>query len=261
MPDLLYKTLAEVPEELKAEATQKDGQYVVSVVPKTKLDEFRNNNIALSRERDELKNKVTTYSSLVGEDPEKAKGELNELRTTYQRVKDGSLKGSDAIEAAVKERIKDTETNYQGQLATLGTKLQEKDASVAALADQLNRSLIDRDVTNAVLAGDSGVNPAALPDILTRAYGTFKVVNGQLVAKSGDAVIYGSDGVTPLKPKEWLAKVLKDSPYLGKQSAGGGANGGGNGGEGGDPYYGMGKEAYDKLLPAAKLNLYRKNKK
>lgn len=257
MPDLTYASKEAVPEGLREFAKEANGSFVVSVVPKQKLDEFRENNITIARERDELKTKVATYVALVGEDTTKAKTDLEALKITSQQVADGKLKGSDAIEAEVTRRITEVKTNYETQLREAGVKLQTAEAAKADYEGRFKRSTVDREITNAVLHPESGINPAALPDILTRAYGFYSVEgDGKLVARQGDAVIYGADGVTPMAPREWLGKVLEQAPYLGKQSAGGGASGNNSGKTPG----GLSQDAFDKLPAVERLALARKAK-
>lgn len=253
MPDVKFKSLDEVPEGLREHAKQVDGAFVINVVPKVKLDEFRETNISLAQERDALKTRVQGLAEIVGEDPEKFKTELEALRHTDQLVKDGKLKGSDAVENAVQERLENVKTSYEQQLAEMGQKLEAANQRGNDFESKFKRSQIDREITNAVLAKDSGVNPQALPDILARAYGVYQVKDdGTLVAMKGDAVIYGSDGATPMSPKEWLTKLLAEAPYLGLSSNGGGAFG-----DRGDTVGGMSKEEFNKLDPATRIAKYR----
>lgn len=253
MPIIKFKTKEEVPEGLTA--VEKDGAYVVDVVEKTKLEEFRTNNISLARERDELKNKVSTYASLIGDDPDTFKGELEELRTTHQQVKDGKLKGTDAVEAEVTRRVASVKEGYDAQIKTLSTERDRERQGREALDARLRRSIIDSAVTQAILASDSGINPATTPDILSRAYKLFTVnEKEELVPKQGDAVIYGSDGATPMSVKEWLQKLQVEAPYFSLQSAGGGASGNADS----KLPKGYTQETWDKLSPQERIKLARR---
>lgn len=259
MPDIKYASEDAIPEGLREFAKKADdGSYVVAVVAKSKLDEFRDNNINIARERDELKNKVATFASIAGEDFDKFKDNVKTWQTTYQQVQDGKLKGSEAVETEVNRRLTEVKTNYENQLREAGQKVNTLEAARNEYEMKYKRSQIDREITNAVLHPESGINPAALPDILTRAYGFYHVSDdGKLVAKQGDAVIYGADGVTPMQPKEWLGKVLEASPYFGKQSTGGGAAGAG----GNKSYGGLAQAEFDKLPAHERLALARSARK
>jgi hypothetical protein len=224
MPDLTYAKREDIPADLADHVKEVEGKFVVSVVPKANITEFRDRNIAISKERDALKALVDSYTGAVGDDVEKIKNELAQLRQIDADVKAGNLKGDVAIRAEVDRRLKEVNERHSEALAKAA---QERDAEKAAriAADQkLKRSIVDQAVTNAVLAKESGVNPTALPDILHRAHSIFSVAeNDKLIAKDGDAIRYGNDGVTPLSPQEWLTRVLVEAPYLALQSNGGGA--------------------------------------
>jgi len=100
-------------------------------------------------------------------------------------------------------------------------------------------------------------NPAALPDILSRAASTFVVQpDGSIIPKRGDTVVYGADGVTPMTVKEWLTKLVQEAAYLGKPSTGGGANGTVPGGAG--QKYGMSDAAFNALPAQERIRLARK---
>jgi hypothetical protein len=252
--ELSYDNLDAVPEELRGDAKQNGTKFVVNVVSNKKLSEFRDNNIALSQERDTLKGKVGTYETLVGPDVEKFTGELTELRTIAQKVKDGSLKGSDAIEQAVQNRVKETKESYETQLRDAGGKLTSVTAERDTWKQKYEQSVLQQQITSAVVHKDSVANPEALADILARAERVFQVQpDGSVVPKKGETVIYGADGTTPMSAKEWLAKLVAEAPYLGKSSAGSGAAGN----RAGDQMYGMSHEAFMQLDPAERIRRHR----
>lgn len=254
MPDVIFTALEQIPEGLREDAKQVDGKFVVNLVPAKKLTEFRDNNINLSRERDELKSKYEAVIPLIGDDPTKFATELNELRSTAQLVKDGKLKGSEAIQAEVENRIKTQRETLEGQLREAGQKLQATDSDRNQWKTKYEKSVLHQKITNAVIGKDSVANPEALPDILARAEQLFVVQpDGNIVPKKGDTIIYGSDGASPMSPTEWLTKLVSESPYLGKSSAGGGANGGRDGGN----KFGMTDEAFQKLPPQERIKLAR----
>lgn len=256
MPDIKFKTKDEIPEELRGDAKEVDGGFAVNVVPKARLDEFRDKNIAVMQERDGLKAKVTLYASLVGEDPEKFKGELESLRSVEQQVKDGKLTASKSIDEEVSRRLNEGKAGYETQIRTLATERDNERRAREQSETKFRRSIIDREITSAALSGEAGINPSALTDILTRAHAVFHVgENDALVPKKGDTIIYGSDGVNPMAPKEWLKKLVQEAPHFAKPSSGGGAAGGSNA-----EFGGMSQEAFLKLSPTARLDLARKAK-
>lgn len=258
MPEIKFDSLDAIPEGLRETAKEDGGKYIINVVPKSKLDEFRDNNTALSQERDTLKASVASLTSIVGEDPATFATELAELRTTSQQVKDGKLKGSDAIETEVANRVASMKGDYERRLLEVGKDAANWKDKAEASDQKFRRSLIDRAVTNAVLAESSGAQPQALTDILARAYAVFSVDDGgKLLAKDGEATIYGADGATPMTPAEWLDKLKEQAPYFFKSSGGGNAGGNGDGGLPG----GIGAEQFNNLSGAQQLAALRRSQK
>lgn len=252
MAVITYSARADIPEDLVEFVKEADGKFTVDVGPKVKINEFRDNNIALKQERDALKSKLESFGKL-GDDPTKLVDELKALREVDQLVKDGKLKGSDAITAEVEKRLKEARDSYEAQIKDLTNKVGATEQKAAQADQKWRGSVLDQRITNAVLADDSNVNPATLPDILARARSIYTVTDdGKLVPKKGDAVVYGADG-DPMQPKEWLTKVLTEAPYLGKSSAGGGADGG----TGGKELGGMSQEAFGKLSPEERITRFR----
>jgi len=260
MPDIFFSSKEEAPEglrEILVEDTA-SGKFKASVVPNAKLQEFRDNNISLAKERDELKAFNDKVRPLVGDDVDAFGNEINDLRTTKRQVEDGTLKGTDNIEKEVSTRVAQMEQNYQTQLAELGTKFQNASDFGQNMASKYQDSVRDREITNAVLNAESGANPEALPDILHRARELFKVQeDGSLIAKNGDTTVYGADGATPMTPNEWLGKLLESAPYLGKASAGGGAAGE----RGGEKFGGLNAKEFGELSPQQRLALHRQGSK
>jgi hypothetical protein len=259
MPDIFYDTLDQVPEEFRehAKAVEGGSKLAVNVVLKSKLDEFRENNIKVSTERDQFKTRAEALAGIVGEDADAFVTELTELREVAQKVKDGKLKGDDSVAKEVENRVatmrQDSERQIQAATKEVGA---WKEKALAA-ESKFKRSQVASAVTNAVIAAESGVEPSALPDILERAYKTFQVTDdGGLLAKDGELTLYGGDGSTPLTVAEWVGKLKDSAPYFFKGSSGGGA--GGN--SGGARPAGMSEADFQKLPPAKRLELAHKHK-
>lgn len=254
MPKIIFETLDQVPEWLRGDAKEVNGKVEADVVQSAKVNEFRDNNIKLSTERDSLVKEKELFTSLIGEDVEAFKTEIEALRKTKQEVDDGKLKGSDTIAKEVEARVLNLKGDYEKQIQAANKETVAYKEKAASLETRLKNTHIDRAITSAVLDEDSGVDPRALPDILERARKVYTVEgDDKLVAKDGEAVIYGSDGATPLPPSEWLDKLKEQAPYFFKTSQGGGATG-----SDGKLPAGLTQEQYDKLSGAEKLALSRK---
>ena len=248
MPDIFYDTLDVVPADLREYAKESDGKVVVSVVPKVKLDEFRNNNIAISQERDTLKGAVTRFVSILGtEDLDAVENEVKELRTVGQKVKDGKLVADTSLEEAIAQRTKTMRDSYEENSRRTAAETAAWKDKAGSLDLELRRGEISRAVTAAALDEQLGVHASAIPDILQRAFGVYTVTDDRkLVPKRGEAVIYGEDGTTPMPPKEWLKELRNEAPHFFKGSTGGGAQGGQGG-----TRYGMTDKEF-AALPAEK---------
>lgn len=257
MPKIIFETLDAVPEWLRGDAKEAAGKVEVDVVQSSKLNEFRDNNIKLSTERDALLKTTSELTALVGEDVEAFKTEIEMLRKTQQEVNDGKLKGSDAVAKEVESRVQNLKGDYEKQIQAANKEVGAWKEKAVSLETKLKNTHIDRAITSAVLDENSGVDPRALPDILERARKVYTVEgDDKLVAKDGEAVIYGSDGATPLPPNEWLEKLKEEAPYFFKKSEGGGATG-----SDGTIPPGMTQESFDKLSGAKKLAAVRSMKR
>jgi hypothetical protein len=227
MPIINFASLDLVPEGLKEFAkTEDSGTVTVNVVPNEKLTEFRNKNVDLSKRIEAIEPTLERYKSVVGEDVDVFTTELTGLRDTSKRVKDGELKTNDEIEQTVQERIKAIRDGYEDNAKGLRNEATTFKQRAENLAIELDRNKIAGEVTSAVIVPESGVRPEALHDVLTRAYTIFKVEDGKLVPKNGEATIYGANGADPMTPAEWLVKLRDQAPHYFKGNNGGGANGG-----------------------------------
>lgn len=236
MPEIAFETLDAIPEPLRPEAEERDdGKVYINVVPKKKLDEFRDTNIKLSQERDSLTKAMEQYKGLVGEDPDGFKKQYSELQKIRQRVQDGELVASTSLEEAISSRTKELRADLEGKLKAIESDRNAWKDKASTVEQRHRRSIIDRAITNAVVAKESGARTEALSDILERAYKVFKVEDKegqeQVIPYAGDQVMYGADGASPMSPAEWLGKLRESSPYF-FQSSGGGGGGSGEFGSG-----------------------------
>ncbi len=253
MPIMTFDTLEAIPEELREGHTEtEDGKFTINVVPKTKLDEFRNKNTELMQAQEALAPTLQRMKSLVGEemDLDAFEQDIAGMREIAQKVKDGELTTSGEIEKAVAERLENVKAGFEqnnkaerdGRIKAEG----ERDEARAELA----KTNVNNAITAAVVAPDSGVRPDALADILQRAAGIFVWKDGKPVPMKGESIIYGGDGSEPMTPKEWLVKLRDEAPYFFAGNGGGGADGGKD-----KKYGGMSPAEFAKLSPTEKLRI------
>ncbi len=226
MPIISFESLDMVPEGLKPHAKDDTttGKVVVNVVPEAKLSEFRDKNISLSKEAEDLTAKYSRLHQIVGDDADAFLSDVESMRQTVQRVKDGDLREGRAIEEAIAKRTDEMRRGYQDQLAT---ESREKNAWKQRAESENGRykeQVIVSAVKDACMDGEMGILSSAVEDITERAKRVFRVTDdGRLNAYNGDAMIYGGDGTSSVTPKEWVAKLKEEKPYYFKQSHGGGA--------------------------------------
>ncbi len=214
-----FKSREEIPAELANLYVEREGVFVLDaegVVEKAKLDEFRTTNLALTKERDELKQRFE------GIDPE----QVRQLAEEKLRLEEEKQLKAGEVEKVMETRIKNLREEWDKQVKALSG---ERDS----LTSRLTAIQIDQGVTTA--ATKRGLRPTAIPDITARARLVFRLVNGSPRAFEADGTTlrYGKDGVTPMTLEEWVEAQVADAPHLFESNAGGGAAGNASGGSGG----------------------------
>lgn len=212
------KSKDDIPAGLEAHYVERDGGWVLDAdgaADKAKLDEFRSTNVALLKERDELKTRFD------GIDPEEVRKLANEKKALeeQQRLKAGEF------DKVLEARLKSAKAEWEKQLSALTSE-----------RDTLNARLVTIQIDQAVVteATKRGLRSTAIPDITSRARNTFRLVNGvpQAFEADGQTARVGKDGLTPMTLAEWIDTQVSDAPHLFESNAGGGAAGNGSGGVG-----------------------------
>jgi hypothetical protein len=215
---LKLKSKDEVPAELVNLYVERDGAWHLDVegaVDKAKLEEFRATNVALMKERDELKQRFE------GIDPE----EVRKLADEKRRLEEAQQLKAGEVEKVFETRLRGVKGDLDKKLAGLTS---ERDA----LTTRLTAIQIDQAVVTE--ATKRGLRASAIPDITSRARNTFRLVNGvpQAFEADGQTARVGKDGMTPLSLAEWIDMQVSEAPHLFESNAGGGAAGNGSGGAG-----------------------------
>jgi len=171
---------------------------------KAKIEEMRATNIAVLKERDELKRRFE------GIDPD----QVRQL-------------------AAEKARLEEEQRLKEGKFSeVLAEKLKAAVSPVAAERDQAQARLAELLIDQAVVAEATqrGLRPTALPDLTARARAAFKLVGGVPQIFDGEKVRPGKDGYAPMSLAEWVEALGSDAPHLFEANAGSGAAGSSSGG-------------------------------
>ncbi|HMJ90394.1 MAG TPA: hypothetical protein VK530_11285 [Candidatus Acidoferrum sp.] len=212
------KSKDEVPAEHLSLYTERDGAWFLDVegaVEKAKLDEFRANNIAITKERDELKQRFD------GIDPDAVRA----LAAEKQKLEEQAQLKAGEVDKVIETRVKAMRGELEKQIGAITTERDALNARLVAIQ-------IDQGVTAA--ATKRGLRATAIPDITSRARGVFRLVNGVPIAfeQDGKTVRAGKDGVTPMTLEEWVDAQVSEAPHLFESNAGGGAAGNTSGGSG-----------------------------
>ena len=212
---LKYKhaTPGDIPAEHAALYVERDGAWHLDVegaVDKARLEEFRATNVALLKERDDLRQRFE------GIDP----AAVRKLAEEKRQLEEAQQLKAGEVEKVLESRVKGVKADLEKQLAGVA---QERDSLHARLsAIQIDQAVVSE-------ASKRGLRPSALPDITARARQTFRLVNGVPQAFEGDGQTprAGRDGVSPLSLAEWLDTQVSEAPHLFEANAGGGGGGGG----------------------------------
>lgn len=250
--NLTFASAAEIPDDLKGAEKQEGDKFIVSVVPNKKLEEFRETNIKVVKERDSALEEKKRITTLLGtEDIEEFTKTLPELRDAHQKVKDKTFVEAKGLNVAIEERTREMKESFEKQLKDAGDVRKNVETDRDNYKNKYRRLSISNAISAALMEGKSGLRTDALPVIMDQAFNTFRVTDEEkVVPYQGDAILYGADGSTPMTPTEWLKKLGEQMPFLLKESQGGGGGGGSGTGSGVDT---------SKMTPQQKMQYARQN--
>jgi len=181
-----------------------DGKYalqVEGVVPKARLDEFRDKNIELMKTMEQYK----------GVDPD----QYQELLDLKRKVDESKLVESGKVDEAVQQRVQTLQSEYD-------EKIKEYESKLGDAQSKLEKTLLSSELQGKAIK--VGAYESALDDIESRARQVYKLVDGEILPiDSKGQVIYGRNGSDPMPMSEWLKGLAKEAPHLFKGSEGGGA--------------------------------------
>jgi len=179
---------------------------------KAKISEFRDNNIKILKEKEEMKKQVEELSKkMEGVDLE----EYRTLKETKEKIADEDLKKKGNLEEIVEQRTKRMKGDYDNQIKALQTKISEADRSQAQVLSEFKKVKIDNEIQLQVSKVGTPQKDA-LTDILNRGRMLFQLdENFQAVAfDQQGGVVPGKDGINPLTIKEWAENLPNEYPHL-----------------------------------------------
>jgi hypothetical protein len=196
-----YPSLEQIPAEVAGLYQEKDGAFVLDLegaVEKSRLDEFGNNNIELQRQVQELTQQFEGIDA----------GRARELLKKQQELDEQNLIKKGDLAALIESKVNPLKSDLERE--------RQRNQQLQA---QLDGSRLSDALRSA--GGKAGVRPTAVPDLLARSGGVFKVVDGQVVGVDS--------GMTM---DLWIENLRSEAPHLFEQNSGGGAAGNGSGGAG-----------------------------
>lgn len=209
----ILDTLDGLADPIKALYSAKDGKFALDVEgavsaadlasANAKVVEFRDKNIAQSKELDDLRPLKAQAAKFEGLDVDAAKAALEKVKALG--TKDVATIVQEAVAAAIKP---------------VSDKLAATEATSAANAKRADDSTL-----RAVIGekfGKAGGEPGALDYIVGKAAGAFVIENGAL--KAAPNTFSTAKPGEPLGVDEWLGTQTKESAFAFKPSTGAGAD-------------------------------------
>lgn len=193
---------------------------VDGMVSKSAVDEFRNNNIALLKERDTLTNKLKNYGDYTPE-------QIAEMQAKIQDIDDKKLIDAEKFDELLESRTERMKADFEGQTTALETRATAAEELATGLTSKLTSLIIDTGIQNAATEVGT-VRKGAMADVLSRGRRVFSLDENQKpIPKDADGnTIYGIDGKSPMTMQEWAKSQLVEAHFLFEGTTGGGAGGG-----------------------------------
>ncbi|MCB2186278.1 MAG: hypothetical protein KQJ78_07665 [Deltaproteobacteria bacterium] len=232
-----------MPVELQKLYTEKDGVFTLQLegeipgmVPKAKLDEFRENNIRLAKEKDDLAGKAKALEDL---------GDLEEVKAAMRaarEAKDKKLLDAGKVDELIQEKTAALVREHEAEVASLKANSEAMTAQVATLQDRLTKEVIDKAVLDALMQQVEKVPASAAKLLRIEARQVLFLDDaGEIIAKEPDGstkYAYDKDGKKAYGPEQFAADFVATYAQDYWPSKGGGApkNNQGGGAAGKNPW-------------------------
>lgn len=218
-----YDVQTEIPAGLQEHYVERDGKWWLQTDPV--IEDVTGLKNALSTERTLRRDAEKTVTDLKvqfeGIDPD----EYHKLQERVKGLDDADVYDKQGIESLVARRTESMKAEHERQM-------QSKEREVIqwrGQATEFDRRWRQDRIKTALLeaVNKNGVYEKAVDDAVQRGLTVFTDLDeqGQVIAKKGDDVVYGKDGINPLRPDEWIStlKSSGNAPHLWPASSGGGA--------------------------------------
>lgn len=202
-------SLDSIPEAAHGLYTETDEGYTLSAeiegtAPREKVGEFREKNIALARELDELRRKYD------GIDPEA----FRRLQEQATESEDRKLIDAGKIDELVERRAARMREGFEAEVEAKVKAIEALTEERTTLSDKLAGYVID-DAVSKSLADVARVRPEAMDDLRMRARAVFRVdpKTGAIVPDAGGKMEFGKSG-DALTLSEWSRGLVDKAGHL-----------------------------------------------
>ena len=233
-----YNNVEDIPAGMESLFTETDGVHnltgVEGVVDKSRLNEFRDNNIQLRKDLESREEAVATSNSemkALSEQMEAMKSqfagvdldEWNSVVAERKAVAEKQLIEAGEVDQLIESRVNDVLAAQQKTLAETKSAYEKQilglQDDVVSYNGQLNTMLVDNEL--AKIANSQGVRASAVEDLLSRGRGIFRVEEGKATAFNAEGrPMYDTDAVTPLTIGKWIEGLTEAAPHLFEMSTG-----------------------------------------
>jgi len=212
-----YAKKEDVPEAQAALYVEKDGKWVLEVegmvavdeltTIKSRLDDFRTNNISLTEKLKAFDGKKVLTQDEVEE--------FQRLTEQEQSIKDKKLIDAGKLDELLASRTEKMRSDFEAQIVSLTESLASAKEISAKHEGRLSSVLVESEVGKVISSSGNRPIKGALADIFSRAGSVWRVnEEGKLVAlNAAGEQVYGGEA-NPLTIDEWLVQTVKDAPYL-----------------------------------------------
>lgn len=242
----IVASLDEVPEAQRSlYVKSQDGKYKLEVegmVDKAKLDEFRDNNLALTKKVEDM-SKV--MDSLKGIDPAK----FREYEEQARQINEKELIKKGDFETLVAQRTAAMKKDLEDKIAAQAETIKNLEGEKTKAYGERDSYIVESELRKAAEHPEAGYNPGVADILLPHVMKEFTVKDGKVTrVKPDGTVVYGKDS-NPATIHEFLTDMSKDRPWMLKPSSGSGAPG--NNGKGSANGKTMKRADYNALDPVA----------
>lgn len=216
-----YGSEGEIPSEVKEFYVERDNRWILHTEPQ--WEDVTSLKTALASERnlrrDAEKQATDLKTKFEGIEPD----EVTRLRDRVKDLDESEIYDKKGIDALVAKRTQSMQEEHQRVLA-----VKDRELAVAKRHGEEYEGRWRSDRIKTVLldtAARAGVTKQAMQDAVQRGLAVFTGLDehGNVLAKVGDDLKYGKDGISPLSPDEWITGLKAEAPHLWPPSSGGGA--------------------------------------